>query len=95
MQSTAAIGGANLPVREEVLMTPIQTANDLGAAIGRARRGLGLTQRDLALAVGVGERFVVELESGKPTAQIGKALAVARAAGIRLVDAAEIDSWPT
>lgn len=36
--------------------------------LARARKGLGLTQRDLALAAGVGERFFVELEAGKPTA---------------------------
>ena len=43
-----------------------------------------LTQRQLALAVGSGERFIVELESGKETARLGKALQVARALGLRL-----------
>jgi len=43
-----------------------------------------LTQRDLALAIGTGERFIVELEAGKPTAQLEKALAAARAVGLRL-----------
>src|SRR5688500_18921909 len=46
------------------------------------------SQRDLALAVNVGERFIVDLESGKPTCQLGKALAVARGVGIRLTDTA-------
>ena len=68
----------------------IETARDFGQTLARARRSLGLTQRDLALAIGVGERFIVELEGGKPTAQIGKALAAAKAAGMRLVDSAEI-----
>jgi len=45
-----------------------------------------MTQRDLALAVNVGERFIVELENGKPTCQLGKALAVAKCVGIRLTD---------
>lgn len=66
--------------------TALDTASAFGAAIARARRGLGLTQRELALAVGVGERFVVDLEAGKPTAQLGKALAAAKAVGMRLVD---------
>lgn len=66
----------------------IETAEDFGRRLAQARRALGLTQRDLALAIGVGERFVVELEAGKPTAQLGKALAAARAVGMRLVDAA-------
>jgi y4mF family transcriptional regulator len=53
------------------------------------RRRAGLTQRDLAAAVDTGERFIVELEAGKPTCQLGKALAVAGALGIKLVDASE------
>ena len=47
-----------------------------------------LTQRDLALAIGTGERFIVELEAGKATAQLGKALAAAKAVGIRLENTA-------
>ncbi len=72
------------------MFTPITSAIDFGAALTRARKGLGLTQRELALAVGVGERFIVELEAGKPTAQLGKALAAARAAGMSLADTAEV-----
>ena len=52
----------------------------------RARKALGITQRELALAINSGERFIVDLEAGKPTAQLGKALAAARAAGVRLED---------
>ena len=65
----------------------ISTAAEFGHRIARARRALGLTQRDLALAIGTGERFVVNLEAGKATAQLGKALAAAKAVGIQLVDA--------
>lgn len=72
------------------MFTRLDNAKAFGAALARARKGLGLTQRDLALAIGVGERFVVELEAGKPTAQLGKALAAARAAGMRVVDSAEL-----
>lgn len=62
----------------------IETAEQFGAAVAAARKALGLTQRDLALAIGTGERFIVDLEAGKPTAQLGKALAAARAVGLRL-----------
>ncbi len=72
------------------MFTPITNVEDFAAALVRARKGLGLTQRDLALAIGVGERFIVDLEAGKPTAQLGKALAAARAAGMRLADTAEL-----
>jgi HTH-type transcriptional regulator / antitoxin HipB len=68
----------------------IETSIEFGRTLAQARKALGLTQRDLALAIGVGERFVVELEAGKPTAQLGKALAAAKAAGMRLVDAADL-----
>lgn len=61
-------------------------AQAFGAMVARARKVLGLTQRDLALAINTGERFIVDLEAGKPTAQLGKALAAAQAVGIRLVD---------
>lgn len=43
---------------------------------------MGLTQPDLAMTAGVGLRFVVEVEKGKPTAQVGKVLRVLRTLGI-------------
>ncbi|MFL5287592.1 MAG: helix-turn-helix transcriptional regulator [Rhodopila sp.] len=64
----------------------IRDTADFGQLVRRCRREKGLTQRDLALVAGVGERFVVELEGGKPTCQIGKSLAVATALGIELAD---------
>lgn len=62
----------------------VQSAADFGALVRAARRRQKLTQRQLALAVGSGERFIVELEGGKETARLGKALQVARALGLRL-----------
>lgn len=73
----------------------INNSVEFGARLARARKALGLTQRDLALAIGVGERFIVELEAGKPTAQLGKALAAAKAAGMRLTDTADIPNRRT
>jgi len=62
----------------------ISNAQQFGEAVAQHRRALGLTQRQLALAIDCGERFIVDLEAGKPTAQLGKALAAARAVGMRL-----------
>lgn len=62
----------------------IDNAIQFGAAVASARKALGLTQRELALAISSGERFIVDLEAGKPTAQLGKALAAAKAVGLRL-----------
>ncbi len=45
-----------------------------------------MSQDELALATGVGRRFIVELEGGKPSSQLGRALAVAEALGLRFFD---------
>lgn len=58
------------------------TAEEFGAAIRAARKAQGLRQDQLAGAAGVGVRFIVDLEGGKPTSHIGKALAVAAALGL-------------
>ena len=59
----------------------IRSVQDLGAALRVARKALGLTQADLALAAGVGLRFVVELEAGKPTVRLELVLRVIDALG--------------
>jgi y4mF family transcriptional regulator len=64
----------------------ITNAREFGELVARSRKALGITQRQLALAINTGERFIVDLEAGKPTAQLGKALAAAKAAGLRLED---------
>lgn len=56
----------------------------IGQIIRDERKALGLRQDELAAASGVGLRFLVELERGKETAQIGKVLAVLAALGCEL-----------
>ena len=56
----------------------------LGRLIRDERKQLGLRQDELAAASGVGLRFIVELERGKPTIQLGKAMAVLAALGCSL-----------
>lgn len=63
-----------------------KSARDLGAAIREKRKGLGWTQTDLAARSGTGERFIIELEAGKPSCQLEKALIVARTVGIAIGD---------
>ena len=46
----------------------------IGAIIREERKLLGLRQDELAAASGVGLRFLVELERGKPTVQLDKVL---------------------
>jgi y4mF family transcriptional regulator len=66
-------------------MENFQTIAHLGQIIRNARKRQGLRQDELAGAANVGLRFIVELEKGKPTAQIGKALAVVRTLGLTLL----------
>jgi y4mF family transcriptional regulator len=54
----------------------------LGTVIRSVRKRLGVTQEQLALASGTHRRFIVELERGKATAQVGKVLQVLRALGV-------------
>jgi len=62
----------------------IHDAQSLGQAIRQQRRRLKVTQRDLAMTSGTGLRFIIDLEKGKPTCQLGKALEIVRALGLNL-----------
>ena len=57
------------------------TAEQIGTLIRATRKLQGLRQDELAAASGVGLRFLVELEAGKETTQLGKTLAVLAALG--------------
>jgi DNA-binding XRE family transcriptional regulator len=45
---------------------------------------MGVTQETLAMTAGTGLRFIVELEKGKPTCELGKALKVLNTLGIEI-----------
>ncbi len=62
-------------------MIAIRSPQQLGDALRAARKQLGLTQSQLALAAGVGVRFIVELEAGKPTLRLDNVLRVIDALG--------------
>ncbi|MHB1570602.1 MAG: helix-turn-helix domain-containing protein [Solirubrobacteraceae bacterium] len=62
----------------------VTTPAELGAAIRAARIARGLRLEDLALAAGVGRRFLGELERGKPTVRLAETLRVAEALGVSL-----------
>lgn len=59
-----------------------QTTTQLGAAIRTRRKHLQITQKELAMTCGTGLRFIVDLEKGKPTCQIGKTLQVLQSLGL-------------
>ena len=60
------------------------TPTAIGAIVRATRKAAGLRQYELAGAAGVGVRFIVDLEAGKPSAQIGKTLQVLGALGCSL-----------
>jgi transcriptional regulator with XRE-family HTH domain len=61
-------------------------ARVFGSLIRRRRQALSMTQDQLALATGVGRRFLIELEAGKTSCQLGRSLLVAEVLGLRTAD---------
>lgn len=62
----------------------IHTAQEFGQAIRDRRKKLGYTQTELAEACDVGIMFISQLERGKSTAQLEKAIRVANRIGLNL-----------
>lgn len=52
----------------------IRTPRDLGAAIRDQRKRRRLGQQELASKIGVSRQWVVEVEKGKPRAEVGLVL---------------------
>jgi transcriptional regulator with XRE-family HTH domain len=66
-----------------------------GSLIRSRRRALNMRQHEVALATGVGRRFLIELEAGKPSCQLGRSLMVAHALGITSADFPSSGATPT
>ena len=62
--------------------TWIRNTEDLGRIVRNARKLQKLSQDDLAGMAGTGRRFIVDLEKGKETLQLGKVLRVLRTLGV-------------
>jgi HTH-type transcriptional regulator/antitoxin HipB len=56
----------------------------IGELVRSTRKGMGVTQKDLAMTSGTGLRFIIDLEKGKPTCQLGKVLTVLHTLGIKI-----------
>jgi transcriptional regulator with XRE-family HTH domain len=63
-----------------------EAALAFGSLIRSRRKGMKMRQDQLALATGVGRRFLIDLEAGKPSCQLGRSLLVAEAVGLRQAD---------
>ena len=65
--------------------TPIRSSVELGAVIRDQRKRLALKQLDLAGLGNTGNRFIVDLENGKPTVQLQKVLDLMDLLGLEVV----------
>lgn len=62
----------------------IRTVKDLGAIIRDRRKKQGLDQADLAARVGVSRQWIVEVEKGKPRAEVSLILKTLDALGVMI-----------
>lgn len=67
------------------ITTTIHQSEDLGKLVRQLRAEQGLLQADLAGLAGTGNRFIVDLERGKPTLQLQKVLDVLDLMGLEVV----------
>lgn len=63
----------------------IRSTTELGGVVRERRRALALKQLDVAGLGNTGNRFIVELEQGKPTVQLQKVLDVLDLLGLEVV----------
>lgn len=76
--------GQSQTSKEASTASRISSVADLGQAVLAARKEQGLTQADISGLAHTGNRFVVDLEKGKPTIQMQKALEVLELLGLEL-----------
>jgi y4mF family transcriptional regulator len=60
-------------------------SKSLGSLVHSERKAQKLLQTELAAAAGVGIRFIVDLEAGKPTLQLAKVLHVLATLGCDVI----------
>lgn len=60
------------------------TPEQIGEIVRSSRKGQDVTQKELAMTSGTGLRFIIDLEKGKATCQIGKVLTVLNTLGITM-----------
>jgi len=65
--------------------TAVRSSAELGAVVRAQRKRLALKQLDIAGLGNTGNRFIVDLENGKPTVQLQKVLDIMDLLGLELV----------
>lgn len=72
-----------------ILRAKIDSPEDLGRMLQQGRLLAGQSQRDLAAQLGVTQRYIWELENGKPSLLMTRLFQALRATGVHLE--AELD----
>ena len=68
----------------KLIKTEISSVKDIGKILKKYRKSQNITQIQLSQIANVGNRFIIELEKGKPTIQLDKALHVLNKVGIKI-----------
>jgi HTH-type transcriptional regulator / antitoxin HipB len=63
----------------------VSSMEQLASLVVQTRKAQKLTQADIAGLAGTGNRFIVDLEDGKPTIRMGMVLGVLKLLGLELI----------
>ena len=74
----------DLPLGHRASAAIIRSSVELGTLVREQRRRLALKQLDIAGLGNTGNRFIVDLESGKPTLQLQKVLDILELLGLEV-----------
>lgn len=72
-------------VTEDGVLQNVHATANLGDLVREVRKRQGLTQLDVAGLAGLSNRFIIDLERGKETLQMQKAMDVLALLGLELV----------
>jgi HTH-type transcriptional regulator/antitoxin HipB len=62
----------------------IKNPTDFGKIISSRRKALGYTQKYISEITGISASFISDLENGKPTVELGKAMMIASLLGLNI-----------
>lgn len=65
-------------------MELITNTKDFASVVRQRRREIGLSQAQIAAKVGVSRQWIIDIEKGKPRAEMALALALLEALGVQL-----------
>ena len=92
MKKVLKCANTNTPKIGEALQTKVINVSDVGRCVRAARKAQGITQKELSsFFTAFSREYLSDLENGKPTVELGKALAVLSTLGLRLLIVSDDD----